>query len=34
MNKIKFFAMAFLVACATLSFTACGDDDEKIVEKI
>ena len=34
MKKIKFFAMAFLVACATLSFTACGDDDEKIVEKI
>jgi len=34
MNKIKFLMMALVAACVTFSFVACGDDNEKIVEKI
>ena len=33
MNKIKFLMMALVAACVTFSFVACGDDNEKIVEK-
>jgi sirohydrochlorin cobaltochelatase len=32
-NKIKMMMLALVAACTTLSFTACGDDEEKIVEK-
>lgn len=34
MKTIKFLLMAFVASCVSLSFVACGDDDEKIVEKI
>jgi sirohydrochlorin cobaltochelatase len=33
MKKIKFMMFAFVAACVAWSFTACGDDDEKIVER-
>ena len=34
MKKIKILALAMLTVMAGMTFTACGDDDEKIVEKI
>ena len=34
MKKISYQMLAFMVACIAMSFTACGDDNEKIVEKI
>ena len=33
MNKIKYFVLALMAACVSTAFVACGDDDEKIVEK-
>ena len=33
MNKIKYFMLALVAACVSAAFVACGDDDEKIVEK-
>ncbi len=33
MKKIKFMMLAFVAACVSFSFVACGDDDEKIVER-
>lgn len=33
MKKISYLMLAFMVACIAMSFTACGDDNEKIVEK-
>ncbi len=33
MNKIKLMMLAVVAACGMLSFTACSNDDEKIVEK-
>lgn len=32
MNKIKYLMLASLAACLTLTFTACGDDNEVIKE--
>ncbi|MBR3479554.1 MAG: sirohydrochlorin cobaltochelatase [Prevotella sp.] len=34
MKKIKYFVLAFVATCFAAGFTACGDDDEKIVEKV
>ncbi len=34
MKKIKYFVLAFAATFFAAGFTACGDDDEKIVEKI
>ena len=34
MKKIKYFVLAFVATCFAVGFTACGDDDEKIVEKV
>ena len=34
MKKISYLMLAFMALCISASFTACGDDDERIVEKI